>query len=168
VLKTAQSPLLGCVGRLSMSLSSSVRGTSVEQHPVTLILYACSISQAYPVTLEAYYRPPTEDLGREYCGMSRFYDGVASRPLEAQYDAHSVPVRDCGCCHPWDGVTPMYRDLDYQAATEEHPNPAMRPTAHELVLSNSLRCTPIALKSQRDAAVPPSSCGKVESVEKSE
>jgi hypothetical protein len=59
------------------------------------------------------------------------------------------PVRDCGTCHPWDGATPIwisqsYR-LGYQAATEEHPNPAMRPTAHELVLSNPLRCTPIAV-----------------------
>jgi hypothetical protein len=50
-----------------------------------------------PVTLEADYRPPTEDMGCEDCGMSRFYDGVVSRPLDAQYDVHFVPVRDCGC-----------------------------------------------------------------------
>jgi serine/threonine protein kinase len=116
-----------------------------DQQPATLILYACSISQTYPVTLEADYRHPTEDMGRDDCGYSRFYDGAVSRPLEAKYDAHFVPVRDCGPYHPWDGVTPVYGDLDYQAATEQHPNPALRPTAHELVLSNSLRCTPVAL-----------------------
>jgi hypothetical protein len=38
----------------------------------------------------------------------------------------------------------VYSNLDYQAATEQHPNPATLPTAHELVLSNPLRCTPIA------------------------
>jgi serine/threonine protein kinase/Leucine-rich repeat (LRR) protein len=119
--------------------------TNDAQQPVTLILYACSISQTYPVTLEADYRPPTEDMGRDDCGYSRFYDGTASRPLEAKYDAHFVPVRDCGLYHPWDGVTPVYRNLDYQAATEQHTNLAMRPTAHELVLSNPLRCTPVAL-----------------------
>jgi serine/threonine protein kinase len=116
-----------------------------RQQPSTLILYACSISQAYPVTLEADYRPPTEDIGRDDCGYSRFYDGTASRPLEAKYDAHFVPVRHCATCHPWDGKTPTYRNLDYQAATEDHCNPAMRPTAHELVLSNPLRCTPVAM-----------------------
>jgi hypothetical protein len=119
------------------------------QQPATLILYACSISQAYPVTLEADYRTPTDDMGRDDGGFSRFYDGTASRPLEAKYDAHFVPVRDCGTDHPWDGKTRTYhypaRDVDYQAATEEHPDPAMRPTAHELVLGNPLRCTPVAL-----------------------
>jgi hypothetical protein len=110
-------------------------------------LYACSISQTYPITLEADYRMPTEDQPRDDCGFSRFYDGKGGRPLEAKYDAHFVPVRDCGnpSCHPWDGETPTYRDLDYQAATEQHSNPALRPTAHELVLSNPLRCTPVAL-----------------------
>jgi serine/threonine protein kinase/Leucine-rich repeat (LRR) protein len=116
-----------------------------EQQPSTLILYACSISQTYPVTLEADYRPPTEDQARDDCGYSRFYDGTASKPIEAKYDAHFAPVRDCCTYHPWDGETRTYRDLDYQAATEQHPNPAMRPTAHELVLSNPLRCTPVAL-----------------------
>jgi hypothetical protein len=123
--------------------------TDDDQQPATLILCACSISQTYPVTLEADYRPPTVDMGRDDCGYSRFYDGLASKPLEAKYDAHFVPVRNCGTYHPWDGTTPTYhdppRDVDYQAATEHHPNPAMRPTAHELVLSNPLRCTPIAL-----------------------
>jgi hypothetical protein len=82
---------------------------------------------------------------RDDCGFSRFCDGTASRPLEAKYDAHVIPVRNCGTYHPWDGETPAYRNLDYQAATEQHPDPAMRPTAHELVLSKPLRCTPIAL-----------------------
>jgi serine/threonine protein kinase/Leucine-rich repeat (LRR) protein len=123
--------------------------TNDEQQPATLILYACSISQAYPVTLEADYRYPADDRHRDDFGMSRFYDGKGGRPLEAKYDAHFVPVRDCGTCHPWDGATQTsisqpYR-LDYQAATEQHSNPAMRPTAHELVLSNPQRCTPVAL-----------------------
>jgi hypothetical protein len=113
--------------------------------PTTLILYACSISQVYPVTLEADYRPPEEDLGRDDCGYSRFYDGAASKPLENKYDAHFIPVRDCATCHPWDGKTQTARDVDYQAATEQHPNPALRPTAHELVLGNPLRCTAVAL-----------------------
>jgi hypothetical protein len=120
-----------------------------EQQRATLILYACSISQAYPVTLEADYRYPAEDQPRDDCGYSRFYDGTASKPLEAKYDAHFVPVRDCGTYHPWDGTTRTYhyppREVDYQAATEEHPNPALRPTSHELVLGNPLRCTPVAL-----------------------
>jgi serine/threonine protein kinase len=116
-----------------------------EQQRTTLILYACSVSQAYPVTLEADYRTPTADRGRDDCGFSRFCDGTASKPLEAKYDAHFVPVRDCGVLHPWDGETPTYRDVDSQAATEDHPNPAMRPIAHELVLGNPLRCTPVAL-----------------------
>jgi serine/threonine protein kinase/Leucine-rich repeat (LRR) protein len=119
--------------------------TNDAQQPATLILYACSISQAYPLTLEADYRFPTVDMGRNDCGYSRFYDGTASRPLEKKFDAHFVPVRDCGTWHPWDGKMPTYRNLDYQAATEQHTNPALRPTAHELVLSNSLRCTPVAL-----------------------
>jgi serine/threonine protein kinase len=114
------------------------------QTPATLILYACSISQVYPITLEADYRPPTCDMGRDDCGMSRFH---GERPLEAKFDAHFVPVRNCGDCHPWDGVTRTFcgYTMDYQAATEEHPNPAMRPTAHELVLGSGLRCTPVAL-----------------------
>jgi serine/threonine protein kinase/Leucine-rich repeat (LRR) protein len=123
----------------SATLSDDLR------QPTTLILYACSISQAYPVTLEADYRTPAQDISRDDCGCSRFYDGTTSKPLETKYDAHFVPVRDCGTHHPWDGATQTHRNLDYQAATEEHPNFAMRPTAHELVLSNLLRCTPVAL-----------------------
>jgi serine/threonine protein kinase/Leucine-rich repeat (LRR) protein len=118
------------------------RATS-DQDPATLILYACSVSQVYPVTVEADYRTPTEDLSRDDFGMSRFY----GKPLEAKFDAHFVPVRDCGSFHPWDDSTRTVQgySLDYQAATEDHPNPARRPTAHELVLSNGLRCTPVAL-----------------------
>jgi hypothetical protein len=114
-----------------------------DQHPATLILYAISVSQVYPVTVEADYRTPTEDLGRDDFGMSQFY----GKPLKAKFDAHFVPVRYCGACHPWDGTTSTFQghSLDYQAATEDHPNPARRPTAHELVLSNGLRCTPVAL-----------------------
>jgi serine/threonine protein kinase len=116
------------------------------QQRATLILYACSVSQAYPVTLEADYRMPTADMDRDDCGYSRFYHRTApSKPLEAKYDAHFLPVRDCGTYHPWDGTTQTGRDVDYQAATEEHPVPALRPTAHELVLGNPLRCTPVAL-----------------------
>jgi hypothetical protein len=124
---------------------TQAEGVTNDQQPATLLLYACSISQTYPVTLEADYRLPTEDMGRDDCGFSRFYDGKGGRPLEAKYDAHFVPVRDCGDLHPWDGTTRTGRDIDYQAATEEHSDPALRPTAHELVLSNSLRCTPISL-----------------------
>jgi hypothetical protein len=61
------------------------------QQVSTLILYACSISQAYPVTLEADYRTPTKDMGHDDCGNSRFYDGQASRPLETKYDSPSSP-----------------------------------------------------------------------------
>jgi hypothetical protein len=124
---------------------AQAEGVANDKQPATLILYACSISQTYPVTLEADYRPPTEDMGRDDCGYSRFYDGKGGRPLEAKFDAHFVPIRDCGDLHPWDGTTRTGRDIDYQAATEEHSNPALRPTAHELVLSNPLRCTPVAL-----------------------
>jgi serine/threonine protein kinase/Leucine-rich repeat (LRR) protein len=118
------------------------RATS-DQHPATLILYACSVSQVYPVTVEADYRTATEDLGRDDFGMSRFY----GKPIKAKFDAHFIPVRDCGKCHPWDGTTSTIQGyfLDYQAATEDHANPALHPTAHELVLSSGLRCTPVAL-----------------------
>jgi hypothetical protein len=86
-------------------------------------------------------------MSQHDCGYCRFYDGTTSRPLEAKFDSHFVPVRDCGTYHPWDGTTETYlkRDLDYQAATEHDSDPALRPTAHELVLNNPLRCTPVAL-----------------------
>jgi hypothetical protein len=51
---------------------AQAEGVANDKQPATLILYACSISQTYPVTLEADYRPPTVDMGQDDCGYSRF------------------------------------------------------------------------------------------------
>jgi hypothetical protein len=126
----------------------------------TLILYACSVTNVYPVTLEKDYVDPMNEAGESF-GLSRFgLSGLGfslrtststSLSLEAKYDCHFAPVRYAGRVHPYDGITIGDRDLHYQAATEG--DPVRPPTAHELVIGNQSRVTPIAIVEFDDGRV---------------
>jgi hypothetical protein len=133
------------------------RGTSPSY---TLILYACSVTNVYPVTLEKDYMHPDYEVGESF-GLSRFgLSGLGhslrtrtstSLSLEPKYDCHFVPVRYTGRAHPFDGITTGDRDLHYQAATEGDSD--RPPTAHELVIGDRSRVTPIAIVEFDDGRV---------------
>jgi hypothetical protein len=116
-----------------------------DAHEYKVILFACSVSNVYPVTLDADYRDPSAETDPATWGCSRFYDKGRSIALKAGYDAHVVPVRNTGARHPKDRRTthPQGLNLDFQAATSN--DPLHPPTAHELVVADHHRCTPIAI-----------------------
>lgn len=111
-----------------------------------VILFAISVSQAYPVTIEADYRTAEEEIpftsmfNGMYDGFSRFYptDPKNAIALQNRCDAHFIPVTQYGYLHPRAGYQTA-RDVDYQAT---HTNNA---EYHELVIGSHHRCLPIAV-----------------------
>ncbi|CUG88587.1 Hypothetical protein, putative [Bodo saltans] len=112
-----------------------------------VILFAVSVSQAYPVTLETDYRTEAEEFSASFgCrGFSKFYspDPKLSFALTARCDAHFIPVKYYGYKHPVTGFASP-TNLDCQAA------PAGEAEFHELVVSSHSRCLPIAVMYLKD------------------
>jgi hypothetical protein len=107
-----------------------------------VILFAISVSQAKIVTLDLDYQ------GREspLYGFSKFYSGRrdVAIAMDAQHDAHFIPVKRYGFTHPFTGKTTS-TNFHYQAAQ------AGEATAHEIVVRSHHRCIPLAVVMFRNA-----------------
>lgn len=105
-----------------------------------MVLFAISVSQAYPVTVEDDYRTEAEEANtdRRTHGFSKFYSLDTSIAITRLYDAHFIPVKYYGKLHPRSGK-PLLQDVDFQAA------PCAQAQYHELLISSHHRCLPLAV-----------------------
>jgi hypothetical protein len=107
-----------------------------------VILFAVSLSQAYPITVKEDYRTAAEEVNIDpRChGFSKFYSPTSGSAiaLTARCDAHFIPVKQYGSVHPRTGQ-PTQRHVDYQAVV------ASAAEFHELVIGSHHRCIPIAV-----------------------
>jgi serine/threonine protein kinase len=143
-LRTTDGGYFGVGSYFALEAACAIRYCRAQREPTaTLLLFACSVSQVYPVTLERDYPLDVADPAR--FGRSRFFasPGSVGAALEPRHDAHFIPVREYQFNHPVTGaLLPLGNYLDYQAATAGHPTHP--PRFHELVVTPA-RCTPIAL-----------------------
>jgi hypothetical protein len=143
-LRTTDGGYFGVGSYFALEAACAIRYCRAQREPTaTLLLFACSVSQVYPVTLERDYPLDVADPAR--FGRSRFFasPGSVGAALEPRHDAHFIPVREYQFNHPVTGaLLPLGNYLDYQAATVGHPTHP--PRFHELVVTPA-RCTPIAL-----------------------
>ncbi|CUG87284.1 Hypothetical protein, putative [Bodo saltans] len=113
-----------------------------ESGEMALVLFAISVTQVKPITVENDYRD-VEDPAKPGChGFSKFCSGDAqlSIALARLCDAHFIPVKYYGKVHPRTGK-PTLHDVHYQAV-DEHSGLA---EAHELVIHDHKRCVPLAI-----------------------
>jgi hypothetical protein len=108
-----------------------------------VILFALSVSQVLPITLDNHYRTLEQEksIPPDQHGKSIFcVDRTSPSPgMLPGYDAYFVPVRFCGRQHPVDNSMRLPHDVDYQAC------PASQAEGHEIVLASHHRCTPVAI-----------------------
>jgi WD40 repeat protein len=97
-----------------------------------LVLFAVSVTQVFPMMLsEDTYHP---DGFSKYCAR-----GGVSAALKPCFDAHFIPVKYYGNINPMTSA-PGPISFDYQAVSE-----LRLAEAHELVIRDYERCTPLAI-----------------------
>jgi hypothetical protein len=113
------------------ALEPALAATYLPDSPdACLVLFAISIAQPYPVTLEDDYTME----GQGFCSLR----GGAIKP---GHDAHFTPVRDYGHHHPLNPFIILPHPVHFQAAG----GGAFGPEGHELCVEHHSQVTAVAL-----------------------